>query len=601
MPTFKDQYLKSLSNAIVAYRETLINNQAQKEALIHSVSELEDSKLRYYNLLNLTASAIIAINDKQEIVLFNKAAEKLFGYDQSIIGQNLSILIPERFRESHQQHVEEFDLSDIHMMASDNREPIIGLTKDGKEIYIEASLAKIRLTNQVLMTAAINDVTKRKQQEEKIIHQAHYDYLTGLPNRFLSLDRLSQLISDAKRHKERVAIIFLDLDDFKKINDTLGHDVGDDLLVEAANRLRSVIRSGDTVGRLGGDEFIIMVGGITHVSEAQTIAENLVDRFRDAFEVGERKLMITTSVGIALFPDDADTASELLKNADSAMYHSKNLGRNTYSFFTESMNHQVARRLSIEEQMHDALEKKEFYVVFQPKVDITSGMVVGAECLVRWNNPTIGQVPPDEFIAVAEQMGVINQLGYFVISEALKHLKRWISLSTFKLHVAVNVSPRQFRDLDLYNKIKQMLEQSDIDAESLELEITEGVLISADANTVSMLKDFGKLGIQLAMDDFGTGYSSLSYIRNYPFKVLKIDRTFINNMENSETDKALISATIAMAKALDLKTVAEGVETAEQLHELQLLGCDSAQGYLLSKPVSPEKMEELIKENVVFL
>ncbi|NQY87764.1 MAG: EAL domain-containing protein [Colwellia sp.] len=441
-----------------------------------------------------------------------------------------------------------------------------------------------------------SDISVQKEHEEKILHQAHFDSLTFLPNRFLSLDRLELACEEAKRNNELVALLFLDLDDFKKVNDTLGHDVGDQLLIDAANRLRNVVRSVDTVGRLGGDEFIIILGGLKKIEEAQPIVENLLNQFRKIFVINARELLLTTSVGIAIYPNDASDASELLRNADSAMYDAKKCGRNTYSYYTRQMNECAQRRLAIEEQLHGALARNEFSVHYQPKIDLVNTKIMGAEALLRWHNPVLGNVPPDEFISVAEQTGAIIPLGQFVLKQAVKQTAIWQKNFDDSFQIAVNLSPRQFRDLQLINVIKQTLNETNITSGSLELEITEGVLLSGHRQVREVLNSITNLGIKMAMDDFGTGYSSLSYLRTYPFDVLKIDRSFINDMTSNSKDKALINAVIAMSHALNLKVVAEGIETKQQFELLRTLGCDYGQGYLFSKPLTTDDMTTLLKD-----
>lgn len=464
-------------------------------------------------------------------------------------------------------------------------------------LWIEFSIHPV-FDEQGVVTQLVaegRDVSQRKTAEEKVLHQAHFDTLTGLPNRFLTLDRLAQLLNEAQRNNELVAVLFLDLDDFKKINDTLGHETGDKLLIEAAERLNSAVRSGDTVGRLGGDEFIVLLGGLADASDARPIAENLLNRFRDAFRINGRELILTTSLGIAVYPEDGDNASELLRNADSAMYHSKDLGRNTYSYFTHAMNLGVSRRLALEEQLHGALDRNEFTVFYQPQVEISSGKIIGAEALLRWHNPALGDVSPDEFIPVAEQNGLIVPIGQFVLIEALAVSTQWHQQYDANLRMAVNLSPRQFRDPELVNFIEKAIKQSGISSDHLELEITEGVLMSAHSYIDDVLSELNSLGVSIAMDDFGTGYSSLSYLRRYPFDVLKIDRSFISEITRDQANRELISATIAMAHNLNLAVVAEGVETEEQLTYLKGLSCDYAQGFLFGKPMPAEKMAELLQ------
>jgi len=315
------------------------------------------------------------------------------------------------------------------------------------------------------------------------------------------------------------------------------------------------------------------------------------------FVINSRELLLTTSIGVAVYPNDASDSSELLRNADSAMYAAKECGRNTYSYYTSQMNECAQRRLAIEEQLHGALSRNEFCVYYQPKVDIVSSKIMGAEALLRWHNPILGNVPPDEFISIAEHTGAIIQLGQFVLQEALKQTAIWQQNFNINFQVAVNLSPRQFRDLQLIDMIKANLEKNKVSPALLELEITEGVLLSGHVHVKKVLKTITELGIKMAMDDFGTGYSSLSYLREYPFDVLKIDRSFISEMTSSYKDKALINAVISMSHALNLKVVAEGIETEQQLESLRHLGCDYGQGYLFSKPLSIEDMTRLLNDN----
>jgi len=436
------------------------------------------------------------------------------------------------------------------------------------------------------------DITIKKQQQDKITHQAHFDTLTDLPNRFLSLDRLSQLVLEAKRYNQQVAVLFIDLDDFKKINDALGHEAGDKLLVEVAKRLLSIVRSGDTVGRLGGDEFLVLLGRINDVTEAGKVAELILEHITKTFEIAGRKLVISTSIGIAIAPDDGNSAAELLRDADMAMYNSKALGRNTYSYFTHEMNKKSQRKLALEEQIYGALKRGEFSVFYQQQVDIATGKIMGAEALLRWFNPVLGNITPDEFIPIAEQTGLIVSIGQFVLNEALNKTAIWQNKYNKQFRIAVNLSPIQFRDPQLVEHIEKALTQSEVPSNTLELEITEGVLMSEHSSINSILSEISQLGINLAMDDFGTGYSSLSYLRNYPFNVLKIDKTFIDNIITVSSDRKLIKAAIAMAHGLNLKVVAEGVETQEQYDYLNKLDCDYAQGYLLGKPIPADKMDE---------
>ena len=469
--------------------------------------------------------------------------------------------------------------------------------KDGTLFWEYAHIAPV-LNNQGEIEHYIaikEDITTRKQNEEQILHQAHFDSLTDLPNRFLTMDRLSQMLNESKRSREKVSVLFIDLDDFKKINDSLGHEVGDKVLIEASRRLLTSVRAGDTVARLSGDEFIVLLSGLHKPEAAQIIAEKILDSFRRIFEIDGRELLITASIGIAIYPDDSASTSGLLKSADSAMYHSKESGRNTFSFFTERMNQEVSKRLALEEQIHGALERKEFSVYYQPLINVKTGHIVGAEALLRWNNPVLGSVPPGDFIPIAEQTGLIIKLGEFVLEEALNKTAEWQKEFDSEFRIAVNISPRQFLKTSLFEDIKRLLAASGIQPQQLELEITEGVLMTGHTYIEETLNKITGLGILVAMDDFGTGYSSLSYLRSYPFRILKIDQSFVRDISLDKADRELISAAISMAHGLNLIVIAEGVETEEQLRYLRAQGCDYAQGYLFSKPINSADMTKLLK------
>lgn len=438
------------------------------------------------------------------------------------------------------------------------------------------------------------DISEKKRQEAHILHQAHYDSLTGLPNRYLAMDRLAQLQKEGKRKGLGVAVLFLDLDGFKWVNDTLGHETGDDLLVQAAKRLCDVVRDADSVCRLGGDEFVVLLGDINEAEDAEVVAGNLVTQFRKPFAVREHELLVTTSIGIAIFPKHGTVPAELLRNADTAMYYSKESGRNTYHFFTKSMNHGVSRRLAIEEQMHGALGRGEFSVHYQPVIRLEDNKIVSAEALLRWQNPALGSVTPDEFIPIAEQTGAITEIGQFVLQKALDAAAGWRDAHQDSFRMAVNLSPRQFRNAALVDDVESSLNVSGLPPQALTLEITEGVLIGGQDEVLEALGSLKSLGIQIALDDFGTGYSSLSYLRKYPFGILKIDRSFVHDIIDDPADGELVSAAVSMAHGLGLEVVAEGVESAEQLAYLRKIRCEFAQGYFFSEPLTHEAFTEYL-------
>ncbi len=548
---------------------------------LRKVKQIENEVRVLSQAVEQSPVAVMIIDLDRRVEYVNSAFEEITGYTAAdILGQNVSLLEspatpPERYAAIWQT------LREGHAWKGE----LESRRKNGERYWEFAYFAPVLDDNGEIRhyLAVSEDITLRKQQQQRILHQAHFDTLTELPNRFLSLDRLDHAIREAQRSGECVSLLFLDLDDFKKINDSLGHEVGDRVLVETASRLRRAVRSGDTVGRLGGDEFIVLLGGLASPGDALPVVENLMQRLREPYRIDGRELVMGASIGIASYPLDGEDVSELLRKADSAMYHAKKQGRNAFSFFTEEMNQEVSYRLELEEQIHGALDRDEFHVVFQPRVDVATGLVVGAEALLRWHNPKLGEVPPEEFIPAAEQTGVILSLGQFVLQEALSMTHRQRRRRKDFL-IAVNLSPRQFRDPNLVDDIVVSLKRNELPASVLELEITEGVLMSGHAHIEQALQSLNDCGVRIAMDDFGTGYSSLSYLRQYPFDVIKIDRSFVRDIGEDEADRELISAAIAMAHGLGLEVVAEGVETEQQRLFLCRLNCDYAQGYLFGKP-----------------
>ena len=457
-------------------------------------------------------------------------------------------------------------------------------TEQWESIIISPVINEFKQISHFLLIK--RDISLNKLQEQKLSFQANYDNLTELPNRSYALERLSQLITESKRNKNLIAVLFLDLDDFKRINDTLGHDFGDKLLIDVATQLRESLRASDFIARFGGDEFTVFINNLNHLDELLPILNNLIRQLNKGYIIEGRELLITMSIGIAIYPFDNATPSTLLRDADTAMYYAKAHGKNSYSFFETSMNRHVARRLLIEEHMVGSLERKEFDVFFQSQIDIETGELIGVEALLRWHNSIIGDISPIEFIAIAEQTGFIIPLGQFVIQKALTFTAHYQQQYQSDFQIAINLSPRQFRDPHLVEFILNELSKSKLSPNSLELEITEGLLMTDNEHTMDVLDNLKRNGIKISIDDFGTGYSSLSYIRKFPFDVLKVDNSFVREMEKSKSDQSLVLASIAMAHALDLKVVAEGVENVQHLNLLKEMGCDYAQGYLFNKPMS---------------
>ena len=472
--------------------------------------------------------------------------------------------------------------------------------KNGRQYWIRFSISPVRdNAGQITHFIGIGeDITEKRVQEERIRYQAQYDDLTGLPNRALAQDRLQQAIRLASRTDDKVVLMFVDLDDFKKVNDTLGHDAGDVLIFEAAQRLRRVIRDSDTVARLGGDEFLIIIQQIHELNAIEAIAHNIIEQFSNPFVLDGAEFIVTTSLGITLYPDDGTDARELMRAADLAMYQSKAEGKNTHHFFSASMDEATREYSRLEQQLHSALERGEFSVVFQPIFRLQNTSPVGCEALLRWRNPVLGKVAPERFIPVAEQTGLIIPIGEFVMREACRVIARWNREQQVPLYVAVNLSPRQFWHGSFTEMVAGILIETGLSAQYLELELTEGMIIRDHRNTGQIMQELNALGIKLAMDDFGTGYSSLYQLKRFPFDKLKIDRSFVQDLERNRDDDAVVRAAVALAHGLDLEIVAEGIERESQRNMLRNEKCEYGQGFLFAKPMEAESLHAFLFERL---
>lgn len=436
--------------------------------------------------------------------------------------------------------------------------------------------------------AMFSDITARKEDEERIRYQANYDALTGLPNRSLFLDRLGLAMAQARRSQSHVGLMYIDLDDFKLVNDTLGHEVGDTLLQQASLRLRAAVREADTVARLGGDEFTIILQDIARGEDAAGVASQVVESLSRPYVLDGQEAFVGASIGITVYPDDAGDTTTMLRNADMAMYRAKAQGRNRYQFFTPEMNAHAVNRMGLKSDLPHALDRKEFSLLFQPVVDLASGTVVAGEALLRWHHPNRGIIRPDEFIALAEETGVIAPLGEWVLAEACRTAAIWNRDSQSPVGIAVNVSGRQLRRGRFVEFVSRTLQETGLRAESLTLEIAETAVLGDGTEVIERLNELRSLGVSIAIDDFGTGYSSLGVLRKLPVDTLKIDRSFIGDITTDQGDAALTEAIIALAGRLALNVVAEGVETTAHLEMLEIWGCDRAQGHLFSTPVAAD-------------
>ncbi|MGC9527049.1 MAG: EAL domain-containing protein [Limnospira sp.] len=469
--------------------------------------------------------------------------------------------------------------------------------KNGELFWEHASISPLRNDEGAIThyVAVKEDITQQKQNEEILAHQANYDALTDLPNRILVLDRLRQAMVQADRDRRHVALMFVDLDHFKKINDTLGHELGDYLLQETADRLMKCLRKSDTVGRLGGDEFLIIIPNLEHPLQVEYVANKVLEVLGKPFDLCGEEAFISASIGITSYPDDGKDTNTLMRNADTAMYAAKQEGRNAFAFFTQTMNDVAKNRVSLENHLRHALSRGELSVVYQPFVHLASSRIVGAEALMRWYSPELGQVQPDRFIPIAEDTRLIVELGEWILLTACQEVAAWHRSGSEKLWVAVNLSPRQFRTPALIDTIADAIAKSGIDTECLELEITERSLVEEVPGVRELIRNLGEMNIRLAIDDFGTGYSSLNYLKRFPFSVLKIDKSFIADIPQDEEAIALVKTMISMGHGLGLVVVAEGIETEEQLHFLRREGCDYGQGYLFSKPLSGSEFQSYLQ------
>jgi diguanylate cyclase (GGDEF)-like protein/PAS domain S-box-containing protein len=457
--------------------------------------------------------------------------------------------------------------------------PVLG--EDGK-VYRIAGIAE--------------DITDRKQAEAQLLQLAHYDVLTSLPNRVLFYDRLKQSLAQAKRNQWNVGVLFIDVDRFKNVNDTLGHAVGDQLLQQVSGRLTTSVRSGDTVGRLGGDEFAIVLSNLTSAQDANLVAQKILASFNDAFKLGGAEIYVTASIGISLYPDDSLDQDTLIRNADAAMYRAKEIGRNNYQFYTPEMNIRAQELLSMESNLRRALDRDEFLLHFQPKASAATGEITGVEALLRWRHPERGLVSPAEFIPVLEETGLIVPVGEWVIKAACEQVRAWQQAGITPVPVAVNLSARQFQSPRLGASIVSVIEASGIEPRFLELEITESSLMQNADSAVSTLQFLKSRGLRISIDDFGTGYSSLAYLKRFPLDALKIDRSFVRDLTTDPDDATITRAVISMAHSLGLKVIAEGVETESQYEFLAENGCDEIQGYLFSRPLSAADCGAMLNE-----
>jgi diguanylate cyclase (GGDEF)-like protein/PAS domain S-box-containing protein len=576
----------SLSRAL----RNMIERKAVEEALFIE-------KERAQVTLNSIGDAVLSTDISGNVTYLNLAAESLTGWSREEASRRPVAEVFRIMDGATRQPVRN------HMELAVQQNKAFGLTancilirRDGLEFAIEDSIAPIhdrrgQVTGAVMV---FHDVTAARATSLRISHLAQHDCLTDLPNRLLLNDRLTRAIASARRNGNRLAVLFLDLDRFKHINDSLGHAIGDKLLQSVAERLVTRVRGSDTVCRQGGDEFVVLLSELGHPEDAAACAKKILTALTAPHRIAQHDVHVTVSIGVSTYPEDGQDAETLVKSADTAMYQAKENGRNNYQFFRHHMNVRAAERQSLEGSLSRALERHEFVLHYQPKINLETGAITGAEALIRWLHLGRGLISPAQFVPIAEETGLLLPIGQWVLREACRQARAWLDAGLRPVPVAVNISAVEFRDKGFLEGVRAILKDTRLEPRNLELELTESVLMQHAESTASVLQALKAMGVQLAVDDFGTGYSSLSYLRRFPINALKVDQSFVRQITADADDAIIASAVISMGKSLKLRVVAEGVETREQLAFLQDQCCDEGQGYYFSRPVVAEQFAKLL-------
>ncbi len=556
-------------------------------------------------VIEVSSNAVIicsAQGPDYAIEYVNPAFESITGYSaDEVIGKSLRTL-----QGASQDHQNIDEISAALREQREGHAVLRNYRKDGTGYWNDLYIAPVRDDDGAIINFVVAqyDISAVMRYEAELEFQARHDALTGLANRTLLNERLERAISNARHGGSALWVVFVDLDRFKFVNDTLGHEAGDILLKVLAERLKMAVREADTVARMGGDEFVLVLpegtgsGSGAGSDAGMAVIQNIMDAVSQPLQIQSHEFFLTCSIGIAAYPSDGGTAETLTKHADIAMYRAKEMGRNTWQFYTPAMSERTLARLEIESDLRHALERDEFELHYQPQLDLASGAVIGMEALLRWNHPQHGTIAPSRFIGLAEEMGLIIPIGAWVLRQACVQTQAWHQAGLGQLRVAVNLSPRQFTQKGLVQSVAAILYETGLDARHLELEVTESMVMSDVDNAITILRDLKHLGVQIAVDDFGTGYSSLSYLRRFPIDVLKVDQSFVRDITLEEDDAAIVRAIISLGHGLRLKVIAEGVETAEQLNFLRDHGCDQVQGYLFSKPVSAAQFAVVMEKGL---
>ncbi|MFQ5441866.1 MAG: EAL domain-containing protein [Thermodesulfobacteriota bacterium] len=560
--------------------------------------DLRRSEERFHKISASAQEAIIMIDDDARISYWNPASQKIFGYtEKEAVGREIrKFILPRMHRKAFKEGFKKFKKTGKGTVLGRTM-VLSGIKKDGTEFPVEISVSAVKMGRGWNSIGIIRDITDRKRFEEKIQEMSYHDSLTGLPNRRLFVDRLNQVLARGKRKKLMAAFLFLDLDRFKVINDTLGHSMGDELLKAVAGRLQECLRTSDTFARIGGDEFTVLVQDINKVDDVRHVVEKIFAIFNKPFEVAGSELFVTASMGISIYPEDGRDVETLFKNADTAMYRAKSAGRNNYKLYTPEMNARAMEMLNLENDLRGAVDRGEFVLHYQPQVNIVSKEVVGFEALIRWNKDKKTLVYPMEFIPVCEDTGLIIPIGQWIFLSACTQAVKWRKKGLKPVRVSVNLSMRQFTQKDFVESIKKILDETGLDPEYLEFELTETMLMEDAEATIKTLHELKGLGIRLSIDDFGTGYSSLEYLKRMPIDMLKIAQSFTRDITDNPDDAAIASAVINIARSLNIDVIAEGVETKAQLELLKKLDCGKIQGFYVSKAVTAAEAEKYLKKD----
>ncbi|MEY4504819.1 MAG: hypothetical protein RL154_1115 [Pseudomonadota bacterium] len=557
------------------------------------VHELVNSEKLFSKVVQSAQEGIVVTDKDAKIIFVNPAFCRICGFEEKeLIGQNPSQLKSDkhsdRYYASVWQTIQRYGMWHGEFWNKN---------KKGELFTVLATLSAVYDGDEITNYVGIQtDISKLKASQKRIEQLAYYDTLTGLPNRVLFQERAYLAMALAERKGETLAILFIDLDRFKEINDSLGHSAGDELLIEASKRLKASIREVDTISRQGGDEFVALLVGAT-IDSIEIVANRIIGAFLAPFEIYGRKLRITASIGIAVYPNDSQELEDLLKNADIALYHVKNQGKNSWAFYDKTMHTGGAERLSLETELEKAIKENQLVPYYQPKVRISDGKIIGAEALARWPHPERGLIMPIDFIPIAETSSLIVNLGEFMLKEVCLALSKWDEQGINDIRVSVNMAVRHFKAANLTTHIAHILDENSVNANLLELEITESAILETHAQTVDILKSLREIGVKIAIDDFGAGYSNLSYLKRLPIDTLKIDQAFVKDIDKNSDDKMIVSTIIAMGQGLGLEVIAEGVETIEQKEVLASCKCEYAQGYLYGKPMPANEFVELVLQN----